>query len=60
MKKLIGLCLIFGTIYVQFSDINSSDKSWFPESPAELGFRLVFLASIGIGVLLVRSKRRIF
>lgn len=59
MKKLLGLCLIFGTIALQFSDI-SFVGSGFPQSPAELGFRLVNLATLGIGVSLVRAKKRIF
>jgi hypothetical protein len=59
MKKLFGLCLIFGTIALQFSDI-SFVGSGFPQSPAELGFRLVTLATLGIGVSLVRTKKRIF
>ena len=60
MKKLFGLCLIFGTITLQFSDISLGGESWFPQSPAELGFRLVTLATLGIGVSLVRTKKRIF
>ena len=59
MKILFGLCLIFGTIALQFSDISFVGNR-FPQSPAELGFRLVTLATLGIGVSLVRTKKRIF
>lgn len=59
MKKIFGLCLILGTIALQFSDI-SFVGSRFPQSPAELGFRLVNLASLGLGVSLLRTKRGIF
>jgi hypothetical protein len=58
MKKILGLILIFGTIYI--SQKSLIDQSWFPDSPEQLGLRLVSLASLGFGVFLLRGKRRIF
>lgn len=58
MKKFLGIIFIFGTIYLSQKALD--EQSWFPESPAQLGLRLVFLASLGFGVFLIRGKKRFF
>jgi hypothetical protein len=58
MRKFLGIIFIFGTIYL--SQKTLGEQSWFPESPAQLGLRLVSLASLGFGVFLLRAKKRVF
>jgi len=57
MRKFLGIIFIFGTIYLSQT---LGEQSWFPESPAQLGLRLVSLASLGFGVFLLRTKKRVF
>jgi predicted transporter len=59
MNKFIGIIIIVGTIIGQFYLTKLYGSNFFPKSPAELGTDILALMLVGLGIYILRSKRKL-